>query len=98
MTVERFKAHSLIGQIDRPRLYRAFQAVKRNHGAAGVDGVTLDMFEANLDQNLAALMHDLKRPTGYVATAVRRVYLPKGNGRWRPLGIPMPGSYCISCY
>ena len=88
MTVERFKAHSLIGQIDRPRLYRAFQAVKRNHGAAGVDGVTLDMFEANLDQNLAALMHDLKQPGGYVAAAVRRVYLPKGNGRWRPLGIP----------
>lgn len=88
MTVERFKVHSLIGQIDRPRMHRAFQAVKRNHGAAGVDGVTLDMFEANLEQNLAALLYDLKHAGCYSAAAVRRVYLPKGNGRWRPLGIP----------
>ena len=97
MTVKRFKVHSLTGRIDKARMHRAWQAVKRNRGAAGVDGVTIEMFEANLEANptkrrglfrLAALMHDLKLRGCYHAQPLRRAYVPKGNAQWRPLGIP----------
>lgn len=81
------KVHSLTGRIDLIRMHRAFQNVKRNRGAAGVDKVSLQMFEANQEQNLLALMADLKRG-GYHARPLRRAYIPKSNGKLRPLGIP----------
>lgn len=87
MAPVRLKVFSLTGRIDLARMRRAFRAVKRNHGAPGVDDVTIEMFEANLEQNLAALMFDLKHGL-YHAAPLRRVYLDKGNGKWRPLGIP----------
>jgi len=70
------------------RLRSAFKAVKRNRGAAGVDKVDIRAFEANLEQNLAALMFDLKYPGRYHASPLRRVFIPKGEGKLRPLGIP----------
>jgi retron-type reverse transcriptase len=54
------KAHSLTGRITLPLLQAAFQAVKRNRGAAGIDKVSLKMFEANLAENLQALVRSLK--------------------------------------
>jgi group II intron reverse transcriptase/maturase len=82
------KAHSLTGLIDLDRLHRAFLAVKRNRGAAGVDKVSLRAFEANLDDNLAALLFDLRQEDGYHSAPLRRVFIPKGDGKYRPLGIP----------
>lgn len=81
------KFHSLTGLIDLDRMHRAFRAVKRNRGAAGVDKVSIRAFEANLDDNLAALMFDLKHGRCR-ATPLRRAYIPKGEGKLRPLGIP----------
>lgn len=81
------KVHSLTGRIDTARMHLAFLKVKRNGGCPGVDGVTIEMFEANLSQNLAALMHDLKSGS-YHAQPLRRAFVPKGKGKWRPLGIP----------
>ena len=75
------KVHSLIGRIDMPRMRCAFKAVKRNRGAAGVDKVDIRAFEANLEQNLAALMFDLKYPGRYHASPLRRVFIPKGEVR-----------------
>ncbi len=66
----------------------AFKAVKRNRGAAGVDKVSIQMFEANLEQNLMALMRDLKTRGRFKASPLRRVYIPKGKRKTRPLGIP----------
>ncbi len=66
---------------------RAFQNVKRNRGAAGVERVSIQMFEANLEQNLLALRADLKHG-GYHALPLRRAYIPKSDGKLRPLGIP----------
>jgi group II intron reverse transcriptase/maturase len=70
------------------RMHQAFVAVKRNRGAAGVDGVSIKMFEANLEQNLLALMADLKHRGQYQPLPLLRVYVPKGKGQLRPLGIP----------
>lgn len=90
MKRKKVKVHSLTGRIT-PRLMRqAFQKVKRNRGAAGVDKVSLRMFEANLEENLAALMRDLKTRQ-FRPRPLRRVYIPKGpnSNKRRPLGIPV---------
>jgi RNA-directed DNA polymerase len=85
---KRQKVHSLTGRIDMARMRKAFKRVKRNGGASGVDRVTIRMFEANLEQNLAALMYDLKHRGHYHAQPLLRVYIPKGKGKTRALGIP----------
>jgi RNA-directed DNA polymerase len=70
-----------------PTLRAAFARVKANHGAPGVDQVTVAMFEARLDANLAALAEALR--TGrYRPQAIRRQWIPKGPRERRPLGIP----------
>ena len=84
---KKFKVHSLTGRITPDLMRQAFKAVKRNRGAAGLDKVSINMFEANLDQNLDALMKDLKSRT-YQPIALKRVHIPKGKGKLRPLGIP----------
>ena len=81
MAKKRLKVHSLTGRIDMTRMHSAFRKVKRNGGSPGVDGVTIDMFEANLEQNLAALMFDLKHRGHYHAMSLLRVYVPKGKGK-----------------
>ena len=81
------KAHSLTGRITRPLLLTAFKAVKRNRGAAGIDKVSLKMFEANLPENLSALERALKNGS-YQPLPLRRKFLDKGGGKFRPLGIP----------
>lgn len=68
-------------------MHDAFRSVKRNRGAAGVDRQSIEMFEANLEQNLMALMKDLKRGT-FIPKPARRTYIDKGGGKQRPLGIP----------
>src|SRR5437773_6930048 len=81
------KHHSLTGRIISPLLVKAFKAVKRNRGAAGIDKVSIKMFEANLAENLLALERDLKDGS-FEPLPLRRHYLPKGGGKFRPLGIP----------
>jgi len=86
--VAKIKAHSLTGRITPELMRRAFRNVKRNRGVAGIDKVSITMFEANLDQNLLALMRDLKTRGAFQPLPLRRVHIPKGPGQTRPLGIP----------
>lgn len=81
------KHHSLTCRITAELMRQAFTNVRRNSDAAGIDKVSIGMFEANLEQNLTALMRDLKSGD-FRPLPVRRVYLPKGQGPFRPLGIP----------
>ena len=85
------KAHSLTGRITRPLMQAAFQAVKRNRGAAGIDKVSLKMFEANLAENLQALERSLKDGS-FNPFPLRRKFIPKEPGQFRPLGIPTVSS------
>ena len=81
------RVHSLTGRITLEALHKAFKAVKRNRGAAGLDKQSIKMFEANLEANLLALRRELKSGS-YQPIPLRRVYIPKGKGVFRPLGIP----------
>jgi len=81
------KEHSLTGRITEKLMLQAFKAVKRNRGAAGIDKVSIKMFEANRDENLLALMKDLKDGS-YQPYPLRRSYIHKSATKRRPLGIP----------
>jgi group II intron reverse transcriptase/maturase len=59
----------------------------RKDGATGIDGVTAQDYDANLEANLRDLLERIKSGS-YEAPPVRRVYLPKADGSQRPIGIP----------
>jgi RNA-directed DNA polymerase len=71
---------------DVERLREAYQGVNRR-GATGVDRVTWEQYGENLEDNLQDLSGRLERGA-YRAKPVLRVYIPKGDGRQRPIGIP----------
>ncbi len=81
------RVHSLTGRITLLTLKKAFKAVKKNRGVAGIDKQSIKMFESNLDENLMALMRQLK-DRSYLPIPLKRVYIPKGKTKLRPLGIP----------
>jgi RNA-directed DNA polymerase len=87
LRVAKIKAHSLTGRITPDVLRLAFRNVKRNRGAAGIDKVSIGLFERHLDQNLLALMRRLK-DWSFRPLPLRRSYISKGEGKTRPLGIP----------
>src|SRR6266704_3225119 len=73
--------------LNRDVLRLSFFRLRRD-AASGVDGVTFQQYAKNLENNLADLEGRLKRKA-YRARLVRRKYIPKGNGKLRPLGIPV---------
>lgn len=81
------KTHSLTGRINLALMDKAFKAVKRNRGAAGIDKVSIDLYALHVSTNLEALMIKLK-DRSYVPKPLKRVFIPKGKGKLRPLGIP----------
>ena len=73
--------------IPKREVWEAFKHVKANQGAAGVDGQSIEEFEARLGDNLYKLWNRLSSGS-YMPPPVRRVDIPKANGGTRPLGIP----------
>jgi len=83
------KWFSLIDKVSAPRvLLQAFEQVKANGGAAGVDHQTIAMYEQRLEQHTEYLARTLKAGS-YQPAAVKREWIPKpGSKEKRPLGIP----------
>jgi RNA-directed DNA polymerase len=82
------KWYSLMDKVVRPTtLEAAWRKVARHHGAAGVDGQSIERFAAQAERYLQELQHALKDGS-YRPHPVKRVEIPKGDGRTRPLGIP----------
>lgn len=77
---------SLMRYIDVETLKEKHQELKGNK-ATGIDKVTKREYEENLDENIENLVSKMKT-FSYKPKAVRRVYIPKANGKQRPLGIP----------
>ena len=73
--------------ISKREVWEAFKRVKANQGAAGVDGQSIEDFEARLTANLYKLWNRLSSGS-YMPSPVRRVDIPKASGGTRPLGIP----------
>jgi RNA-directed DNA polymerase len=83
------ESRSLFEQIINPEeLTRAYKAVKANKGAPGVDGITVEAFGENLQEEITRLIEEVTTWT-YQPQPVRRVMIPKpGSTKERPLGIP----------
>ena len=80
--------YSLMDKVYAPAtLAAAWDKVRANGGAAGVDGVSVERFAARSETYLAELSTAL-REASYRPQPVKRVDIPKGDGRTRPLGIP----------
>ena len=73
--------------ITKVMVWKAYQQVKRNGQAAGVDGQSLDDFNKDLENNLYKLWNQMASGS-YLPPAVWRVEIPKSGGGIRPLGIP----------
>jgi RNA-directed DNA polymerase len=78
--------YSLSHHIDVVMLREAYRRTRKS-GAAGVDGQTAREYAEHLEKNLESL-HERLKSGQYRAPAVRRVHIPKGGGKTRPLGIP----------
>lgn len=86
--VRKVKAHSLIDKVYyRLNLLNAWEMVKKNHGAPGIDWEGIQEFEEKREPNIEEMHRGLREDT-YQPQPVRRVWIPKSDGRQRPLGIP----------
>jgi len=74
-------------EIPKRLVYQAYKAIKANHGSAGIDGISMDIFEKDLKNNLYKLWNRMSSGT-YFPPPVMAVEIPKKNGGVRVLGIP----------
>ena len=77
---------NLFGMLNQEMLIDSWRYIRKD-AAYGVDKVSAKEYEQNLEENVHKLVEKLKRKR-YRAKLVRRRYIPKGEGKYRPLGIP----------
>ena len=80
------KLQTLMYHINKETLIKEHRK-QNNNKASGIDKITKEEYEVNLYNNIEDLLNRMKK-FGYRPQAVRRTYIPKGNGKLRPLGIP----------
>lgn len=83
---KRYRFRNLYRELNEELLLDSWRLLRKD-AALGVDGVSAAEYEANLEENIHQLVERLKRKR-YRAKLVRRHYIPKGEGKLRPLGIP----------
>jgi RNA-directed DNA polymerase len=83
---KQYRFRNLYGMLNEELLTESGRAIKK-HAAHGVDQISAQDYEQHLEGNIQDLVECLKQKR-YRAKLVKRHYLPKGNGKLRPLGIP----------
>ena len=87
--------YSMIDKVcDRRNLEASWCKSAANKGSPGVDGITIERFEKDVEANLERLSEKL-REGSYQPKAIRRTYIPKADGSMRPLGIPTVGDRVV---
>lgn len=89
-----FKAHThpkhrfqnLYGLLNTDRLYQSWGQLNKQ-AAPGIDGITIGHYQQSLPENIHRLSQDLKQQC-YRANDIKRIFIPKSNGKQRPLGLP----------
>ena len=81
-----YRFRNLYRELNEELLLDSWRLLRKD-AALGVDRISAAEYEANLEENIQQLVERLKRKS-YRARLVRRHYIPKGDGRMRPLGIP----------
>jgi RNA-directed DNA polymerase len=82
----KYRFSNLVYLVNAENLRSSFYELKRDK-ASGIDGVSMETYERNLDSNIKDLVERMKRQA-YKPQPVRRTYIPKANGKLRALGIP----------
>jgi len=77
---------SIAHLITARKLEEAFRSLRKD-ASAGIDGVTYEQYEANVEENIRQL-HQRLKDGKYRAQPLRRVYIPKEDGKQRPISIP----------
>lgn len=87
----KFRFYTLYNHLSRDDvLYEAWKCVKRNGGSAGIDNISIQSIERSkggVPEFLLGIQKELRSKT-YYPKPVKRVYIPKSDGKLRPLGIP----------
>ena len=83
---DRCKIDNVAYLLNEANLKECFYLLKEGK-AAGIDGIGIEEYGQKLDENLKDLVARMKRQA-YHPQPVRRTYIPKANGKLRPLGIP----------
>jgi group II intron reverse transcriptase/maturase len=83
---KQYRFRNLYGMLNEELLKESWREIKK-HAAYGVDQISAQDYEHNLEGNIRDLVERLKQKR-YRAKLVKRHYIPKGNGKLRPLGIP----------
>lgn len=85
-THPKHRFQNLMGLLDRNLLYQSWGQLNKQ-AKPGIDGITAEQYEQNLPVHIHQLAQCLKNQT-YRADPIQRVYIPKANGKQRPLGLP----------
>jgi RNA-directed DNA polymerase len=83
---QQYRFRNLYGMLNEEMLRASWREIKK-HVASGVDQISAQDYEQNLEENIRDLVERLKQKR-YRAKLVKRHYIPKGDGKVRPLGIP----------
>jgi len=83
---KRYRFRNLYGMLNEELLKESWREIKKS-AASGVDQISAQDYEQHLEENIRDLVERLKQKR-YRAKLVKRHYIPKGNGKLRPLGIP----------
>ena len=87
----KFRFYALYDKLSRSDVIEAaYERVRQNGGAPGIDGISTDDIEAGAGGDVAYLkqLRESLRQKRYEPAPIRRVFIPKGDGGQRPLGIP----------